>query len=73
MVSERALNVATRISLSGFFHQLGMRPHRIGISTRFSSPRTTTSTVSVGQTLKLGCRLEGVDVSEYIAWICAQV
>jgi hypothetical protein len=67
MVSERALKVATRISFSDFFHQLGIRPQRIGISARSSPPRTTTSTSSVGQTLKLGRTLDGTDVSEYIA------
>jgi hypothetical protein len=40
-----------------------LRPQRIGKSARLSSPRTTTSTVSVGQMLKLGCIAGGLAMS----------
>jgi hypothetical protein len=45
------LNVASRMSFSGFFHQYGMRPQRMGTSARSSPPLITTSIVSVGQML----------------------
>jgi hypothetical protein len=52
--STGALNVAIRIAFSGLFHQYGMMPQRMGTSARWSSPRMTTSTGSIGQTLKFG-------------------
>src|SRR5580704_6718939 len=54
MLSLLALNVVTRISLSGLFHHAGISPHRIGTSARSSPPLTTTSIVSVGQMLYRG-------------------
>jgi hypothetical protein len=51
-VSARALKVASFISLSGFDHHEGMRPHRIRTSSRLSSGATIVSMVVVGQTLK---------------------
>jgi hypothetical protein len=50
-VSARALNVASFNSLSGFDHQDGIRPQRIGTSVRLPSTPTIVSMVSVGQTL----------------------
>ena len=40
-VSARALKVARRSSFSGFDHQFGMMPHRIGTSCRVPARSTT--------------------------------
>jgi hypothetical protein len=48
--SARALNVAG-ISFAVFFHHPGMRPQRIGTSSRPCFPSRITSTVSVGAML----------------------
>ena len=50
IVSARALNVE-RTSLAVFFHQPGMRPQRIGTSSRPVSDDLTTSTAVVGAML----------------------
>ena len=47
-VSARALNVASFNSLSGFDHQDGTKPQRIGTSWRFPSDPTIVSMVVVG-------------------------
>jgi hypothetical protein len=50
-LSARALNVAGSC-FSGFFHQYGMSPHRMGTSSLVpSAAGLTTSIVSVGATL----------------------
>ena len=61
-LSLLALNVASRISFSGFFHQPGISPRRIGTTARSPSPETTTSIVSVGQMLYRGSRFEGAAI-----------
>ena len=53
-VSARALNVASFISLSGFDHHDGMRPHLIRSSRRLPSWSSIVSIVVVGQTLNRG-------------------
>ena len=49
-VSARALNV-DGTSLAVFFHQPGMRPQRIGTSSKPDSANLTTSIAVVGATL----------------------
>jgi hypothetical protein len=46
-----ALNVASFNSFSGFDHQNGTKPQRIGTSSRLPSRATIVSIVVVGQTL----------------------
>ena len=51
IVSALALKVAIFASLIVLLHQRGIRPQRIGTSSRLPSTAVTTSTGSVGQTL----------------------